>query len=100
MDEKGMDFIKNRIAPLVRPNILALKPYASARDEFQLGGDQIADHLFLDANENSLGAPIPGNYHRYPDPHQLALKQLLAIQRGYKPIKYFWGMGRMRPLIC
>ncbi|MDX2280402.1 MAG: histidinol-phosphate transaminase [Saprospiraceae bacterium] len=93
MDEKGMDFIKNRIAPLVRPNILALKPYASARDEFQLGGDQIADYLFLDANENSLGAPIPGNYHRYPDPHQHTLKQLLATQRGVQTDQIFLGNG-------
>lgn len=93
MDEKGIDFIKNRIAPLVRPNILALKPYASARDEFQLGGDQIADLVFLDANENSLGAPIPGNYHRYPDPHQHTLKQLLAIQRGVQADQIFLGNG-------
>ena len=41
---------------LVRPNILALKPYSSARDEFK--GDE---GVFLDANENPFGT-----LNRYP----------------------------------
>jgi histidinol-phosphate aminotransferase len=93
MNEKSIGLIKNRIEPLVRPNILALKPYASARDEFQLGADKKEQMLFLDANENSLGAPIAGNYHRYPDPHQGALKQLLAGQRGVATDQIFLGNG-------
>jgi len=37
------------IQDLVRPTIKALKPYSSARDEFQGNSD---DMVFLDANEN------------------------------------------------
>ncbi len=44
---------------LVRKNILALKPYSCARDEFQ--GEA---SVYLDANENPMNAP----YNRYPDP--------------------------------
>ena len=50
------------IEKMVRPNILALKPYSSARDEFS-GNEGI----FLDANENPYGT-----LNRYPDPHQKA----------------------------
>ena len=42
------------LANLVRPNIRAMKPYSSARDEFQ--GEA---HVMLDANENSLGSTGP-----------------------------------------
>jgi histidinol-phosphate aminotransferase len=93
MQEKNIALIKNRIEPLVRPNILALKPYASARDEFQLAPEQKAKYLFLDANENSLGGPIAGNYNRYPDPHQRELKQLVAAQRGVDIDQVFLGNG-------
>ena len=48
---------------LVRPNIWALKPYSSARDEYK----GAAASVFLDANENPYNAP----YNRYPDPLQL-----------------------------
>ena len=52
---------------LVRKNVLKLKPYSSARDEFQGSAS-----VYLDANEN----PYPeSQYNRYPDPHQLKLKQ-------------------------
>jgi len=53
---------------IVRPNILSLKPYSCARDEFN-GGTGI----FLDANENPYGI-----LNRYPDPYQKELKQKLA----------------------
>ena len=45
---------------LVRPNILKLAPYSSARDEYS---GQTA-HVFLDANENPYNSP----FNRYPDP--------------------------------
>ena len=49
---------------LVRPNILALKPYSSARDEYK----GIEASVFLDANENPYNNPN----NRYPDPlHRL-----------------------------
>ena len=51
----------NSIESLVRPNIRALCPYSTARDEYEgkLG-------IFLDANES----PYPTGWNRYPDPHQ------------------------------
>lgn len=57
---------------LVRPNIWALKPYSSARDEFW--GDE---GIFLDANENPFGKK-----NRYPDPHQRTLKKALSEIKG------------------
>jgi len=48
------------LGSLVRPNILALNPYSSARDEFT--GEE---GIFLDANENPYG-----KNNRYPDPRQ------------------------------
>jgi histidinol-phosphate aminotransferase len=59
------------IQNLIRPNIKMLKPYASARDEFQ-GTDE--DIVFLDANEN----PFENGVNRYPDPQQRRLKKLLS----------------------
>jgi len=50
---------------LLRENIKRLIPYSSARDEFS--GEA---KVFLDANENSLGSPLPKWYNRYPDPYQ------------------------------
>ena len=56
------------IEALVRPNILQLQAYSSARDEFS--GQE---GIFLDANENPYGT-----LNRYPDPHQRALKAKIA----------------------
>jgi len=58
---------------LVRRNVKELTPYSSARDDF--GGEA---SIFLDANENSLGSPLPKWYNRYPDPHQRKLRQKLG----------------------
>jgi histidinol-phosphate aminotransferase len=63
----------NDVVRLARPNILALKPYSCARDEFK--GEAKA---FLDANENSRMAP----YNRYPDPLNLDLKERIARSIG------------------
>ena len=57
--------MKFSVQNITRKNILSLKPYSSARDEF--AGEA---SVFLDANENPFNAP----YNRYPDPRQLALK--------------------------
>lgn len=56
---------------LIRENIKALKPYASARDEFK---EFNADMIFLDANEN----PYENGVNRYPDPQQTAVKKELS----------------------
>lgn len=76
------------IEELVRPNILKLKPYSSARDEFK--GEA---SVFLDANENAFGSPYSQNYNRYPDPLQMNLKQKIASIKGVPPQHIFLGNG-------
>ena len=61
---------------LVRPNIRALKPYSTARDEYS--GGEIT--TWLDANEN----PYDNGVNRYPDPHQKVLKQKIAALKGVR----------------
>ena len=58
----------------VRPNILALSPYSTARDEFK-GGDI---SVFIDANES----PFHTGFNRYPDPRHHELKQRVAAVKG------------------
>lgn len=59
------------INKITRPTIKALKPYSSARDEFQGNSDAM---VFLDANEN----PFENGVNRYPDPKQGKLKSILS----------------------
>lgn len=73
---------------LLRDNIKRLVPYSSARDEFK--GDA---SVFLDANENSFGSPLPVAYHRYPDPLQWKVKYKLADIKGVPPQNIFLGNG-------
>ncbi|MBL7804851.1 MAG: histidinol-phosphate transaminase [Saprospiraceae bacterium] len=81
---------RNDLERLVRPNILALAPYRSARDEFQ---GLASASVFLDANENSLGSPLEEDFSRYPDPYQRPLKEALARQKGLLPGQIFLGNG-------
>lgn len=67
----------------VRPNILALEPYSTARDEFK-GGDI---SVWVDANEN----PYPSDVNRYPDPHHKELKRVIATLKGVKENQIFIG---------
>lgn len=76
------------IQSLVRKNILDLKPYSSARDEFK--GEA---SVFLDANENAHGSPIDSNYNRYPDPLQLKLKKELEKIKNVNSKNIFVGNG-------
>ncbi len=69
---------------VVRPSIAKLKPYSSARDEFQ--GDSA---IFLDANES----PFETGVNRYPDPLQRALKQRIAVIKGVHADRIFLGNG-------
>ncbi|MBO5083719.1 MAG: histidinol dehydrogenase [Bacteroidaceae bacterium] len=70
---------------LVRPNIAALKPYSTARDEYKgsIG-------IYLDANEN----PFDNGYNRYPS---TALKEqvrsAIAQKKGVNPTRLFLGNG-------
>jgi histidinol-phosphate aminotransferase len=73
---------------LLRDNIKKLIPYASARDEFS----GLA-HIFLDANENSLGSAISPPFNRYPDPHQVKIKDRLSQIKGLPAGNIFLGNG-------
>lgn len=73
---------------IVRENIKRLTPYSSARKEFS-GAAQI----FLDANENSFGSPLPTNFNRYPDPLQWKIKEKVAANYSIKPTEIFLGNG-------
>lgn len=72
------------IERLIRPNIAALCPYSTARDECtcKLG-------IFLDANES----PYENGWNRYPDPHQKALKARIGEIKGINPENIFLGNG-------
>ncbi len=72
------------IQALVRPNILALKPYSSARHEFEGEAE-----IFLDANEN----PFETGFNRYPDPLQKELKERIAEIKQVSPERIFLGNG-------
>lgn len=73
---------------LVRENIKKMTPYSSARHEFSGTAT-----IFLDANENSFGSPLPENYNRYPDPLQLTLKEKISSIKGVPAQNIFLGNG-------
>jgi histidinol-phosphate aminotransferase len=72
-----------QLEKLIRKNILNLKPYSSARDEFK--GDNAT---FLDANENPFGY-----LNRYPDPYQNLLKDKLSAFKNIPTENIFIGNG-------
>ncbi len=74
---------------ITRKNILSLKPYSSARDEFS--GDAA---VFLDANENPFNTP----WNRYPDPRQSQLKAQIAKLKPVEPSQIFLGNGSDEPI--
>lgn len=76
------------INKLLRENIKNLKPYSSARDEYQ--GEA---SVFLDANENAFGSPLEQKYNRYPDPLQYHVKLRLSEVKGVPPRNIFLGNG-------
>lgn len=65
---------KFTIENLIRPNVLKMQAYSSARDEFK---DFNREMIFLDANENPFNTTV----NRYPDPHQLKLKKIISKDR-------------------
>lgn len=70
---------------LVRPNIWALKPYSSARDEYK----GFTAEVFLDANEN----PYSNGVNRYPDPLQEQVKAVISPMKGVPVSNIFLGNG-------
>lgn len=69
---------------LVRPNVWRMRPYSSARNEFQGNAS-----VFLDANENPWNEPI----NRYPDPLQRQVKARISQLKGVDPASIFLGNG-------
>ncbi|KAL6948702.1 histidinol-phosphate transaminase [Hanseniaspora vineae] len=68
------------LSKIVRPKIYNLEPYRCARDDFTEG-------ILLDANENAHGSSITmetsfEDLNRYPDPHQVTFKKLMADYRN------------------
>jgi len=82
-----------KLEELVRPHILGLTPYSSARDEYS--GQ---DGIFLDANENAFGSVIDEPYNRYPDPYQHQLKLKIARIKKVGPEQIFLGNGSDEPI--
>jgi histidinol-phosphate aminotransferase len=73
---------------IVRNNILNIKPYSSARDEYT-GNEGV----FLDANENPFGSVGGGKFNRYPDPYQRDLKEKIAKVKRVPAENIFLGNG-------
>lgn len=73
---------------LVRDNIRKMTAYSSARHEFTGNAS-----IYLDANENSFGSPLPDDFNRYPDPLQLQVKEKLSKIKGVPPQNIFLGNG-------
>ena len=69
---------------LVRPNVWRMRPYSSARNEFQGNAS-----VFLDANENPWNEPI----NRYPDPLQRQVKARISQLKGVDSASIFLGNG-------
>jgi histidinol-phosphate aminotransferase len=73
---------------LVRDNIKKMTAYSSARHEFTGNAS-----IYLDANENSFGSPLPDNFNRYPDPLQTQVKEKLSKIKGVPSQNIFLGNG-------
>ncbi len=77
------------ISNLLRKNILNLKPYSSARNEFE--GEA---STWLDANESPSPLPeMPVGINRYPASQQVVLKNQIAKLKGVDVSQVFIGNG-------
>lgn len=72
------------IEKLIRPDLIGMKAYSSARDEFE--GTAA---IYLDANEN----PNNTGMNRYPDPLQKSLKKQISQWKGVPTKNIFLGNG-------
>lgn len=75
-----------KIENLIRNNIKGMKPYSSARDEFE---DFEKEMVFLDANEN----PFENGVNRYPDPQQKSVKSILSKIKKVSENQILLGNG-------
>lgn len=69
---------------LIRPDLLDLNPYSSARDEYEG-----REGIFLDANEN----PFDNGFNRYPDPLHRELKLKIEKIKPVNSDQIFLGNG-------
>ncbi|MFZ9046343.1 MAG: histidinol-phosphate transaminase [Cyclobacteriaceae bacterium] len=83
----------SRIKSWVRPHLLDLMPYSSARDEYS-----DSSGIFLDANENAFGSAGGGEWNRYPDPYQFRLKEKISELKDIKAEHVFLGNGSDEPI--
>jgi len=81
------------LTKILRPHILNLVPYSSARDEYTG-----KEGIFLDANENPYQSVNGQHWNRYPDPYQWEIKQKLAPIKGVRPTQIFLGNGSDEPI--
>ena len=72
---------------LTRENVKSMKPYSSARDEFE--DFDTAQMIFLDANEN----PFNNGVNRYPDPQQSNVKSVLSKLKNINTKQILLGNG-------
>jgi histidinol-phosphate aminotransferase len=72
------------IEELIRTDLIGMKAYSSARDEFE--GTAA---IYLDANEN----PNDNGMNRYPDPLQKRLKKQISHWKGVPSKNIFLGNG-------
>lgn len=75
-----------KLSDLARKNVLQMKAYSSARDEFSEDGKE---YIFQDANEN----PFHSGYHRYPDPYANKLKEKISSLKGIPATNMLLGNG-------
>ncbi len=81
---KGSILSRMSVEGFIRKDLRDLKPYSSARDEFEGNGE-----VFLDANENGMVAA----YNRYPDPLQQELKAAISEVKNIPTETIFLGNG-------
>lgn len=86
MTAKKSNFTYMKIENLIRNNIKEMKPYSSARDEFE---DFEKEMIFLDANEN----PFENGVNRYPDPQQKLVKSILSKIKKVSENQILLGNG-------
>jgi histidinol-phosphate aminotransferase len=80
---------KINLSKIIRPHLIGIAPYSSARDDFK-GNAQV----YLDANEN----PFNNGLNRYPDPHQIEIKNLVSEIKQVAVENIFLGNGSDEPI--
>lgn len=84
MTSTSINWTNAKIASLIRPNLLNLKAYSSARSEFKGKAE-----VLLDANES----PWPTGRNRYPDPLSTKLREELGQLKQFNPEQIVFGNG-------